>query len=210
LNLAALREDERLHGDATTTEVMDDMSASAESMKALLGDLLDMTAMNAGRLDLRRDLVDLTTLIGASVRRNGLLAARKRTTIRYIDERAAPLGRADVDVDARRIAQVLDNLIGNSVKYSPPGSAVDVALRTTEDGALATEVRDRGQGIAAAELTKLFTPFGKTSARPTGGESSVGLGLVIAKRIVEAHNGRIEVESEIGRGSTFRVVLLAR
>ncbi|MDB4997202.1 MAG: signal transduction histidine kinase [Myxococcaceae bacterium] len=210
VNLDLLRADERVQADAETAEALADMHTSAESMKTMLGDLLDITAINAGRLDLRRARVALSTLVGASVRRNGLLAARKGTIIRYSDERGnvnAPF-HVDVDVDARRLGQVLDNIIGNAVKYSPPGTQVDVVMRATADG-VATEVRDRGPGIAPAELSKLFTPFGKTGAQPTGGESSVGLGLAIAKRIVEAHGGRIEVDSELGQGSTFRVVLKA-
>lgn len=105
-------------------------------------------------------------------------------------------------MDIPRIRRVLDNLITNAVKYSARGTEIHISLKT--DGPrLVFEVRDSGQGIPESELPKLFREFGKTSVQPTEGEPSTGLGLAIAKKIVEQHGGQISVKSEVGKGSTF-------
>src|SRR5205085_9530504 len=120
------------------------------------------------------------------------------------------LGRADdpgtVPVDPVRIHQVLDNLIGNAVKFSPAGARVRVELRHA-DGSTEVAVSDSGPGIPEAEQGALFTFYGRTSVQPTAGEGSTGLGLAIARRIVEEHGGRIGVVSAPGTGSTFTFVL---
>lgn len=112
----------------------------------------------------------------------------------------------EVAIDRGKIEQVLNNLIGNAVKFSHPGRAVHVSI-TAADGIATVAVRDQGQGMPEADLSKLFKPFSKTSVQSTGGEQSTGLGLAIVRNIVEGHGGRIWVESEVGRGSTFSFTL---
>ncbi len=104
----------------------------------------------------------------------------------------------------RKLEQALDNLLSNAIKYSTPGATVSIGARE-EAGRLLLEVADQGSGIPAEELDRLFKPFGRTSARATGGEKSVGLGLVIVKRILDGHDATISVQSEVGRGSRFLV-----
>mgnify|MGYP003456848650 FL=1 len=107
-----------------------------------------------------------------------------------------------MQADATKIEQVLNNLVSNAVKYSHAGTAVRVSV-----GAVGKEivvaVRDQGQGIPGAELSKLFQPFSRTSVKSTAGEKSTGLGLAITHKIVEGHGGRIWVDSRQGEGSTF-------
>jgi two-component system, OmpR family, sensor kinase len=111
-------------------------------------------------------------------------------------------------VDAGKIEQVLNNLLGNAVKYSHADKRVEVTLEL-RDGIMAVRVRDQGQGIRADDLPKLFKPFGRTRTRGTAGEHSTGLGLAIVRRIVEGHGGKISVSSEFGHGSTFEFTLPA-
>jgi signal transduction histidine kinase len=111
-----------------------------------------------------------------------------------------------MELDRAKMEQVLNNLISNAIKYSPSDTTVDVRLYR-EHGKAVLSVRDRGQGIPEDELDALFEPFATTSVQGTAGERSTGLGLVIAKRIVEGHGGEIEVESEVGEGSNFVVTL---
>ena len=106
--------------------------------------------------------------------------------------------------DANRMGQVIDNLLGNAIKFSPPEK--DIHVRLAAKGEMARfSVTDEGPGISREERGRLFEHFQKLSPRPTGGENSSGLGLAIARRIVEEHHGNIEVESEPGSGSTFIV-----
>jgi len=107
-----------------------------------------------------------------------------------------------VVMDPQRISQVLNNLITNAIKFSHPETRIVLGAEATPS-ALRVWVRDEGQGIPAEDLPKLFREFGRASTRATQGEKSTGLGLAIVKRIVEAHGGRVGVESRVGEGSTF-------
>ncbi|MZH03343.1 MAG: ATP-binding protein [Nitrospinae bacterium] len=109
---------------------------------------------------------------------------------------------AEFYFDSNRMGQVVDNLLSNAVKYSPPDKEVFVKL-VSDDGNMTLSVKDEGPGISPEEQEHLFQHFRKLSARPTGGESSSGLGLAIAQRIVEEHKGTIGVDSQLGHGATF-------
>jgi signal transduction histidine kinase len=104
--------------------------------------------------------------------------------------------------DADKMAQVLDNLVSNAVKYSPPGSKVRVEGLVLDD-AIEVRVRDWGPGISKDEAEHLFEPFFRGKARPTAGEPSTGLGLKIVKGIVSEHRGEVGVVSEVGNGAVF-------
>jgi two-component system, OmpR family, sensor histidine kinase MtrB len=110
-----------------------------------------------------------------------------------------------VCADPLRIDQVVSNLLSNAIKYSPDGGDIEVLVETTAREAVIS-VRDQGVGIGAEEMPHVFAPFrrGKGSVEVAPG---TGLGLSVVRRIVEAHGGRVQVESAIGRGSTFRVWL---
>jgi signal transduction histidine kinase len=101
-----------------------------------------------------------------------------------------------------RLRQVVDNLISNAVKYSPPGSQVWVRAERTSDG-WRIHVKDQGPGITPQDRQRLFQDFARLSAKPTGGEKSTGLGLAITHRVVAAHGGQIGVDSEPGLGADF-------
>ncbi len=109
-------------------------------------------------------------------------------------------------MDESRIHQVFNNLMSNALKFSPPGSLVEVALRAEGEFAHVT-VKDPGPGLCENDKSRLFDGFQKLKPRPTGGEKSTGLGLMIAKKLIEAHGGRFTVESAPGQGSTFGFLL---
>jgi signal transduction histidine kinase len=114
-----------------------------------------------------------------------------------------------VVADPRRLRQVLLNLVDNAVKYTPTGGGVSVDARAVAH-TVEIVVRDTGVGIPAESLSDLFEPFHRVpGSRPQHGESSSGIGLTLAKRLVEAHGGQLTVESEPGRGSAFTVTLSA-
>ncbi len=183
-------------------ELLAELSQAASHMQSLVEDLLDVTAIEAGSLVLRPILLPLGDFLQACAKSGRRLAAAKSMSLEL--ELAPNLPEVCLDPD--RMEQVMSNLVGNAIKFSHPGSPIRIVARGGDGEALVT-VEDRGQGIAKAEIEKLFQPFARTSTRPTAGEQTTGLGLAIVKRIVEAHGGRVEVESEPGRGSSFRVRL---
>lgn len=177
---------------------------SSDFMLRLLSDLLDISKIESGHLNLELRATDLRKLLRDNVTRHAMVAARKVITVRLFDD--SPID--PVVVDPTKMEQVFNNLISNAIKFSHQGTTIDVRLERQGSEVIVC-VQDQGQGIPAAELGKLFKPFQKTSTATTGGESSTGLGLAIVRRIVEGHGGRVWVESELGHGSRFSVALPA-
>jgi len=174
----------------------------SEIMLALINDLLDVSAIESGKLTLHPERVDLKSYLTSCHETNALLARGKNITLRL--ELAAELPAVSIDRD--RMNQVLGNLIGNAIKYSYPETMTRLrAAMVVNEVHIA--VTDQGQGIPAEDIPKLFQDFSKANVRPTAGEKSTGLGLAICRRIVEAHKGRIWCESEVGKGSTFTVAI---
>ena len=168
----------------------------------MVNDLLDVSAIEAGQLNLDRQPGDLARVIQRNVTLNRLLANRKEIAVEFDPPTDLPTFAFDAD----KIEQVLNNLISNAIKFSHQNTRVRILL-TCDSEAVTVAVQDQGQGIPSAELSRLFKPFSQLSVRSTAGEQSTGLGLSIARRIVEGHGGRIWVDSEIGKGSTFYFTL---
>jgi signal transduction histidine kinase len=168
------------------TEMVDDLVSDA------MADALDIT--------IRREPVDIASLVQEVAEANRPLAARKDQTITV----AAPPDHAAM-CDGDRIREAIDNLVSNAVKYSPLGGAIDL-LVTQEDGGIMVQVKDQGAGLSPEDISRLFGRFQRLSAKPTAGETSTGLGLSIVKRIVDLHGGRVAVESAgPGKGATFKM-----
>lgn len=184
-------------------EIIEMIRSSSKFMRSLINDLLDISTIESGRLHLDTRSTDIVRLVEANVGLNVVLAAQKQMTLEL--DVAGPVPR--VDVDARKVEQVLNNLISNAIHYAPQGTGIHVQVGHVAPAAGPAEVRisvkDEGPGIAPEDVAKLFRPFGRARTVSTGGERSTGLGLAIARRIMEGHGGRIWVESEPGRGSTF-------
>ncbi len=164
---------------------------------ALLNDLLDVTQIESGRLSLNRQPLDLADFLKDATAWHRKLAASKGTQI-ILEE--VPTGHTHADT--MRLRQAVDNLISNAVKYSPPGSRVQVRAERA-DGGWRIHVKDQGPGITSEDRHRLFQDFARLSATPTGGEKSTGLGLAITRRVVAAHGGQIGVDSEPGHGADF-------
>lgn len=173
---------------------------SSGVMVGLINDLLDISAIESGQLRLEKTRASLEQIAREALQLNQMRADRKNIQIvlNFPPQLPQILG------DVRKLEQALDNLLSNAIKYSTPGATVNLGARE-EAGRVLLEVADQGSGIPAEELDRLFKPFGRTSARATGGEKSVGLGLVIVKRILDGHDATISVQSDVGRGSRFLV-----
>jgi signal transduction histidine kinase len=187
---------------AEQREIVGRMKRQSESMIALINDLLDVHAVQAGRLELNRQEVDLAEYLRDLHEANALLAREKNIDLRLEVGPDVP----KVTLDPNRIAQVINNLVTNAIKFSHAETVVVLRATRREEG-VEIAVVDQGQGIAPEEIPNLFAEFGKTTVKPTGGETSTGLGLAIVKRLVEAHGGQVRVESRPGEGSTFSFLL---
>jgi len=181
-----------------------DIDQEADRLTRLVSNLLDLSRIEAGAMQLEREWEDAADMIGRVVRR------LERSLRDHPVSVNAPQSLPPVWVDVVRIEQVLVNLVENAAKYSPAGAAIVLqACFAGQDGGtteLRIAVHDQGRGIPAAEQERIFDKFYRLSGsmnRPAG----TGLGLSIARGFVEAHGGRIEIESATGEGSTFTVVL---
>ncbi len=175
---------------------------AADRMRGVIDDFLDVSLIEAGRFSLdvqRADLADLVeaarTLVAPSAAKRGVRIATE------LD----PAGRALLG-DGPKIEQVLTNLLSNAVEHSPAEGCVRVGSRRLE-GAVRVWVADDGAGVAAEQRARLFQAFAGDAVAKASGERSIGLGLAIARKIVEAHGGRMFVESEPGSGTLFGFIL---
>jgi len=191
-------------GEEKEKEFILSINEVSDQMLELLNDLLDVSAIESGNFDLNWQAADIGELLKNRIELVSYSAEAKGISISAkIDD--IPF----IEFDSARINQVVDNLLTNAVKFSPPDSVIDTEVRL-QDTTIDVVVRDHGQGIPAHEINKVFTAFEKLSAKPTAGEKSTGLGLAIVKRIVDAHGGTIGVESVSSEGTTFTVSLLRR
>lgn len=168
----------------------------------LVDELLDWSKVRDGFVELNLSPVDLKTLIIEKCVHNAVAADKKSISLRHGIEGDLP----SVNADENKISSVLDNLIGNAIKYCSSGDKVTVSAKVKGEEIL-VEVEDTGPGLGEDDLKKVFGAFQKLSARPTAGEPSTGLGLSIVKKIVTAHGGTVGVRSGLGKGSVFYLVL---
>jgi len=181
-------------------EFLEMIRSSSEFMLKLLNELLDIAVMESGNLQLHNAETDLVKLIGKNVSYNKIIADKKNIVITF----NTLISTAQKKVDAVKIEQVLNNLISNAIKYSFENTEITVTL-TEKETEYILSVADKGQGIPEKDMHKLFQAFSTTSVKSTAGERSTGLGLSIVKKIVEAHNAKIWVESKVDEGTTFFV-----
>lgn len=174
------------------------ISTLSNFMLKLVDDVMQITAFDAGKINLHLESHQLSDLLDNTVQINQYLAGKKGSKlileIHHI-QRKFPF-------DWVKIQQVLLNLISNAIKFSAPGSTIVVSSFDVE-GYVVVSVQDPGPGISEADLSKIFSPFTKGSAQVTGSEPSTGLGLAIAQNIITAHKGKLWVESRLGDGSVF-------
>jgi signal transduction histidine kinase len=177
---------------------------AAERMITLITQLLDVNAIEQGRFPLELEVCDLGKISGQVAASYANAANRKRISLFA----AGPIMPAWVLADSKAAYRILDNLLSNAIKYSPPGGDVFVRMRNSPDGVI-WEVQDHGAGLSEADQAKLFQKFTKLSARPTGGESSTGLGLSIVKMLAVQMGGTVGCQSTKGEGATFLLRLPA-
>jgi two-component system sensor histidine kinase GlrK len=209
--LASLREGIQLLLDqvagpltAAQREALLIMKDSSQRLIQQISTLLDLSKMEAGMMEYRMAPADLKRLADGSVNKVRWLADSKRIPVRI----HAPDSRVWVPMDAPRIEQVLDNLLSNALKFSPAGATVDVTIEPDPAaGGMRVAIKDAGPGIAPEDLPHIFNRFYQGRRQGTQTVAGSGIGLALAKKIIEAHQGRIWVESREGTGTTVQFVL---
>ncbi|HYE92164.1 MAG TPA: GAF domain-containing protein [Terriglobales bacterium] len=193
-----LLEDPRAPED---TDALERILRAARHLLALISDILDVAKIEAGRMELELGDVDVAATIASAMTLVEQRAARRRIAV----DRAVEPGVATLRADDRKLRQVLLNLLSNAVKFTPDGGRIEVRARRDGD-AVRIAVADTGIGIAPEDREAVFDEFRQLGRHGTTSEGT-GLGLALARRFVQLHGGRIWVESEVGRGSTFTFTL---
>jgi signal transduction histidine kinase/CheY-like chemotaxis protein/HPt (histidine-containing phosphotransfer) domain-containing protein len=191
-------------------ERVDVIRVSAEALLMLIGDILDVSKIEAGKLQVESAPVDLARCVEESLAQIAPAAFAKGLELGYEIESACPAG---VESDAARIRQILGNLLGNAVKFTHEGSVtvhVAARLRSDEVAEVTFSVRDTGIGIEPSDASRLFTPFTQADTSTTRKYGGTGLGHAISKNLSELLGGSIGVESKMGKGSTFAFSIVGK
>ena len=187
----------------TQTDYLRTAEAGAHRLLRITNNLLDVTRLEAGRLELVLQPADLAALAAAAATEQASLLAAKS---QYLSMQA-PAHLPPALCDAVRAGQIIGNLINNAGKFSPPGSTIEVRLsEAIEPGFLQVSVSDQGIGISPENQALLFKPFGRIGGAGAAGTDGAGLGLFIARSLIDLHGGRIWCESLPGAGTTFHVM----
>jgi signal transduction histidine kinase len=198
---------EQMFGDLNPKqlEYVEDITSSGRHLLAVVNDILDLSKVEAGQMELHRSLFSLRAALD-----DGLAVIGERATRSGIDLRLDVDVRHDlIDGDERKVKQVLFNLLSNAVKFTPRGGHVKARARDAAGG-VRIDISDDGPGIALEDQERIFDTFQQVGKAATGAQEGTGLGLPLARRFVELHGGHLTVESEPGRGSTFTVYLPSR
>jgi signal transduction histidine kinase len=170
---------------------------SSEFMRALLDNLLDISKIESGNIELDKTVQDINVITQNQMELFQLLAKKKQIKL-HLEMRAIP----PFAFDKNAVIQAIGNFIGNGIKFSPSDTHIYVSTENQDNKALFS-VRDEGPGISEEDQKLLFGEFQTLSAKPTGGEKSTGLGLAIVKKLVHLHGGEVGVSSKLVKGSTF-------
>jgi signal transduction histidine kinase len=183
------------------SELLNSLHLSVSNLQTLIDNLLESSSIEAGRFTVRPRPTDLNRVVADAIRVVQPLLAGRQQSLSLIEPTQLP----PIKADPTRLTQVLVNLLSNASKYGPPGAAVDLSLECVENH-LRVAVADRGPGIPARERASLFRRFVRLDAQ---GEEQygIGLGLAVAKAIVEGHQGQIGVDERPGGGSVFWFLL---
>lgn len=179
---------------------LDILDKATSRMKFMVSEILNIEAIENSSFDLELKPVNLQQIIEEEAQNFRLYADKKQLALKV--ETAGPAACAVVDENIYR--NIIENLLSNALKYSPGGKTIQLRVKI-ENGQIVTSVKDEGPGLSDEDMKRVFGKFQKLSARPTGGEVSIGLGLSLVKKFTEAMGGTVWCESELGKGAEFFV-----
>lgn len=193
-------------GNEKYKEYLSDIHLSARHLLDIINEVLDMSKIEAGKVDLVEEYFDIDALIVSVIRMMDSRAFSSGLRISNVSDESLPALYAD----PRLIRQILINIVGNAVKYSRSGGTIDVGASVDDNGALRIVVKDTGIGIPKDRIKEALEPFGQVSKPPeSGNHQGTGLGLPLAKAMAELHGGDLMLESDVGKGTTVTIELPA-
>jgi len=201
-NLSLILDQTAGETNANQNEFLSLAKDNVERLTRLINDLLDLSKIEAGKMELKKAKTDLKALVRNAVTAFTGWFKEKGITAR-LDVPNTPL---DLEIDVDKITQVMNNLLSNALKFTPAKGEIRIALNAAA-GPIEVSVTDTGIGIAPKDVQRIFNKFEQASANHPVGTNGTGLGLPLAKQIVEKHGGSMRVTSEIGKGSTFTFTL---
>jgi two-component system phosphate regulon sensor histidine kinase PhoR len=183
-------------------QFLNTINSEATRLARFVDDLLSVSSMELGSLSLNKQVTDLTRMLNEVVSKVRPQIEEKKQTFEVVFPEKMP----EPEFDKDKIAALLVNLLGNAVKYTPPGGRVTFRVNVT-DHQIELNIEDTGVGISEEELPKVFDKFFRSQDPRVQEQTGTGIGLALAQEVVRLHGGQITVESEINKGSTFTVLL---
>jgi len=188
-------------GDSRYVDYADRINLSANHLLSIISDLLDVSRIEIGALDLADEVVDLVDIV--TVTSNLISERAKRAGVTVAATSSLNLSR--LRGDRLRIKQILLNLLSNAIKFTPQGGGVSIITRVEEDGSICLSVEDSGIGIPEHKIGEITQPFKQVESSLTRNQDGTGLGLTIAKSLIELHGGRLDITSEIDLGTRVTI-----
>jgi signal transduction histidine kinase len=188
-------------GNKQYSEYAEDIRRSASHLLSIISDILDLSKIEAGRMELHEEMIDLAKVVQSCQTIVKEAAANAGLALRT----QLPQGLPPLFADKRSVRQILLNLLSNSIKFTPQGGRVMVEARLEPNGELALAVRDSGIGMSADDIEIVLQPFGQVESAHTRSHDGTGLGLPITKSLAEMHGGSMTVESTVGKGTDIIV-----
>ncbi|MDP6345255.1 MAG: ATP-binding protein, partial [Alphaproteobacteria bacterium] len=182
-----------------------DIERGGQHLLNIIDDILDLSKIEAGKMTLEETEVDIAEVVDECI---SMVSVRAQGASLKLDRHLAA-GLPMVLADRRALKQILLNLIGNAIKFTPPGGRITVALSRRDDGELELSVSDTGIGIAAEQIDLIFMPFNQADVSWSRRIQGTGLGLPLTRELVELHGGRIELDSVVDVGTTVTITLPA-
>ena len=171
---------------------------TGENMSSVIQGFLEMELMSSGQLKLEKSKLSLNKIISDTIQNNEAYASKKKVTLGKSFDEKLP----DIMADKLRLVVVIENLVGNAIKFSPEDT--NTIIKTySDDNKIYTEITDSGPGLSEADMEQLFVKHARLSNKPTGNETSTGLGLAICKQLIDLHDGEIGARKNPDRGTTF-------
>ncbi len=197
--------DERLGpvGTSAYSDYAEKIHESGLHLLDLVNDILDLSMVEAGATDIADEVVEVSTIVDAAVRLIGQTAAKRSLKIETDLPDRLPMLRAD----PRKLQQILLNLLSNAIKFTPPRGRVRLKAWNSDDGGFVIQVVDTGVGIAPEDIPKALSHFGRIGNVFTRQQGGTGLGLPLAKTLVELHGGSLDLQSAVGHGTTVTIRL---